>query len=148
MHRRRSSYRSVDSSTHSDPLHTLSPSSLLIRGIVLFSLGMGYGVLLARFQDSSPWYLSSKSFADNIIIKSSSADWKTLFFWGVAGVVWGAGMPWLDKLWYEAFGDDDAVVDEVETDLTASEGSGITTDWALVLRAIGAFVGIVFAIVS
>lgn len=115
---------------------------------MLFSLGVGYGVLLARFQDSGPWYLSSRSFADNIIIQSSFTDWKTLVFWGVAGVAWGGGMPWLDKLWYETFGDDDEAVEEVETDLTASEGNSLTTDWALVMRAIGAFVGIVFAIVS
>lgn len=146
VHRRRSSYRSLDSQ-HSDPLHTLSTASLLIRGTALFLLGVGYGVLLARFQDSSPWYLSNKSFADNIIIQSSSTDWKTLVFWGVAGVVWGAGMPWLDKLWSDTFGEDEDIVAEME-DLTASEESEVTTDWALIMRAIGAFVGIVFAIVS
>lgn len=142
MQRRRSSWRSVDSGAHKDPLHTLSAGSLVVRGLCLFGLGVGYGVLLSRFQDSSPW-LSGNSFAENINL---STDWKNLAFWGVAGVAWGAGMPWLDKLWYDTFGEDGEEIEMAnETDLL-SGGEDLTTDWALVMRAIGAFVGIVFAI--
>lgn len=144
LQRRRSSWRSVDSGAHKDPLHTLSAGSLVVRGLCLFGLGVGYGVLLSRFQDSSPW-LSGNSFAENINL---STDWKNLAFWGVAGVAWGAGMPWLDKLWYDTFGEDGEEIEMAnETDLL-SGGEDLTTDWALVMRAIGAFVGIVFAIVS
>jgi hypothetical protein len=57
-------------------------------------------------------------------------------------------MPWLDKLWYDTFGEDGEEIELAnETDLL-SGGEDLTTDWALVMRAIGAFVGIVFAIVS
>lgn len=70
-----------------------------------------------------------------------------LAFWGVAGVVLGALLPWFDRVWEETFGEDmdEAVAGTVDM-VSPGEEANLGTDWALVMRAIGAFVGIVFAI--
>jgi hypothetical protein len=105
--------------------------------MILFALGVGYGVLLAKFQDGNAW------------VPSHSASVRNLAFWGVAATVWGGMMPWLDSLWYDTFGEDareSEVVITIDTD--SNDGSDPATDWAIVMRAIGVFVGIMLAIVS
>ncbi|KAM0334025.1 hypothetical protein ACHAQA_001045 [Verticillium albo-atrum] len=72
-------------------------------------------------------------------------NWTYLTLWGVSGVLLGALLPWFDGVWEETFGGDTAAVDDGRDDPSDSTGSP-GTDWALVVRSIGAFVGIVFAI--
>jgi hypothetical protein len=69
-----------------------------------------------------------------------------LTFWGLAGVALGALFPWFDRVWENSFGDsgDEAVLENS----ASAKDDDPSTDWALAVRAIGAFVGIVFAIVS
>ncbi|KAK4106922.1 hypothetical protein N658DRAFT_461992 [Parathielavia hyrcaniae] len=103
-------------------------------------------------------------------------QWGYLVFWGAAGVTLGSLLPWVDRFWEESVvsssstsssvagatslangvlqlqqreSDDDEngtaeapVMDEKQSVSAASPQA----DWALVVRGIGAFVGIVFAI--
>lgn len=55
----------------------------------------------------------------------------------------GSLLPWFDTLWATAF---DGGSEKVAEDGARDAAPG--TDWALVMRAVGAFVGILFAIVS
>jgi hypothetical protein len=112
-------------------------ASLTLRGGLLFLLGVGYGALVSRFHRSPE---GDESMYDHAYF---------LAFWGVAGVVLGALLPWFDRVWEETFGGED--VDEAvagTADIVSADETNPRTDWALVMRAIGAFVGIVFAIVS
>lgn len=147
LHRRRSSYRNKDTTIpHSYPGHTaFSAFSLAVRAGVLFVLGVGYRVLLARFQDRSQWPVAP-SLAEGFV--KTSYDWKTLIFWGIMGVVLGAAMPWSDRVWGDVVGDEEDETVDVDTDPTRAEDAGRTTEGMLVMRPIGAFVGIIFAIVS
>lgn len=136
--RRKSSfgpYAPVEPSTTQSA--TANVTSLVLRGSLLFLLGLGYGALVTRLhneQDHLP------PMPDDSILKPGN-NWKYLAFWGVAGVGLGSLLPWFDTVWADTFGRE---LDESVVDKEAGPG----TDWALVMRAIGAFVGIAFAIVS
>lgn len=137
--RRRSSYRSVDSIPPPQKASTFTTvASFTFRGALLFSLGVGYGAMVSKFHHSAE---GEDTLYDHAYF---------LAFWGVAGVVLGALLPWFDKFWEETFGGEDvdeAVAGSIDVVSGSDEGTP-GTDWALVMRAIGAFVGIVFAIVS
>ncbi|POR37896.1 Uncharacterized protein TPAR_01913 [Tolypocladium paradoxum] len=144
--RRRSSYWPGGPETGSSPPPSAAATalSLTLRAGLLFLLGVGYGVLVTRLH-SEQQYLAD--LAEGII--KPGANWKYLAFWGVSGVVLGSLLPWFDKVWERTFGselDDDDAVAGGDGEGAAKRGLGPGTDWALVMRAIGAFVGIVFAI--
>jgi hypothetical protein len=141
--------RSMDTAIHhSGPRPTAATAlSLVVRGGVLFGLGVGYGIiLLTRFRDSSQW--PTVPFREGLV--QTGYEWGTLILYGVAGVLLGIAMPWADGVWGDALGDeeDEDVDVTIVSDPNAVESPGHTTDGVLVMRAIGAFVGIVFAIVS
>ncbi|KAF4503867.1 hypothetical protein G6O67_008803 [Ophiocordyceps sinensis] len=136
--RRRSSYRPVD--TTRPPSRAAIALSRVLRALLLFLLGVGYGVLVTRLHNEQQ-YLADLT--EGII--KPGANWRYLTFWGVAGVVLGSLLPWVDRRWEKAFGSDAGdAVDDGDEAARAAQRSG--TDWALVMRAIGAFVGIIFAI--
>ncbi|EFY88925.1 hypothetical protein J3458_008906 [Metarhizium acridum] len=114
-----------------------SVTSLTLRGTLLFLLGLGYGALVTRLHNEQN---QLPQMPDDSILKPGN-NWKYLAFWGVAGIGLGSLLPWFDKLWEDTFGNE-------EDDNVADKGASPGTDWALVMRAIGAFVGIIFAIVS
>jgi hypothetical protein len=140
--------KSIDTTIPDDPPpsaeenHRASPFSMTLRAAVLFALGVGYGVVLSRFQDSDHWL---SSLPDGIAMQPGYSL-LYLAFWGLAGVALGALLPWFDRVWAETIGEEEEEV-KSEKEASPEEGS-FQTDWALVMRAIGAFVGIVFAIVS
>ena len=90
-------------------------------------------------------------------------SWRYLIFWGVAGVGLGRLLPWVDILWDETLGHNGdsnlkssmqglsrsgGTGSDDEDQLALQSGSGLAADWNPVVRSIGAFVGIAFAIVS
>lgn len=126
-----------------------SPVSIILRTGLLFVLGLGYGALVAKFQQEQTTL--STNLTEGII--NPGYNLKYLAFWGVSGVVLGSLLPWFDSVWENAFGDPNDIVDSAVQDdelraAAAASENGPATDWTLVMRAIGAFVGIVFAIVS
>ena len=125
--------------------------SLGLRSILLFALGMLYGLLVRHLHDDrqlAPFQVEG-------IIKPSS-DWTYLLFWGVAGVALGSLLPWVDTLWSETMQSPTTIRNNKERSATPDYGSedeelnsdGIFgADWTPVVRSVGAFVGIAFAIV-
>ena len=73
-------------------------------------------------------------------------------FWGVSGVALGSLLPWVDGLWEENFENrseerrDRSQSPEAEKEELDSSGL-FGADWTPVVRSVGAFVGIAFAIV-
>ena len=146
---------------------------LVLRAALLFVLGVGYGVLVTRLpQNSHHQHHPSHRLA---AAYESHYEWRYLVFWGAAGVGLGSLLPWFDRFWEETAArrnntattnhppthrpekqpnpDADADTDpddEADPSTSTSPTTGTTTpppaDWALVVRGIGAFVGIVFAI--
>ncbi|KAF7554660.1 hypothetical protein G7046_g6766 [Stylonectria norvegica] len=136
--RRRSSFRPVESS--SSPSAISTAVSLALRATLLFLLGVGYGVLVTtRFHGEQ----KPSSYSGGHV--RQGYNWSHLLFWGVAGVGLGALLPWVDRVWEDSFGDGDEEA-VIEQDGAHTKEPNPSTDWALVVRAIGAFVGIVFAI--
>jgi len=105
-------------------------------------MGMGYGVLVRHLHDDrqlAPFQVEG-------IIKPRN-DWRYLVFWGVAGVLLGSLMPWVDTLFLES---EEEVVSgsaEAEGEEEGSESGIFGADWTPVVRSVGAFVGIAYAIV-
>jgi hypothetical protein len=108
---------------------------------------MLYGLLVRHLHDEQ----QLAPFGVEGIIKPRN-DWTYLVFWGVAGVAWGSLLPWFDTLWADG-GDQSFSDGEMEgtTDVPgekAVKSSGLFgADWTPLVRSVGAFVGIAFAIV-
>jgi Insulin-induced protein (INSIG) len=119
-----------------------------LRTILLFSFGMGYGILVTHLHNDqrlAPFQVEG-------IIKPSY-NWSYLIFWGVAGVGLGSLLPWVDTVWEDTTSipehhstKERIGTPEIEED--DSIDSGFAAEWNPVVRSIGAFVGIAFAIVS
>ena len=168
-HRNSSSYAHNHSQFHG-PGH-LRPGQLVlsfsIRIVLLFLFGVAYGVIITHLHDS-------QKLAPVEIVGVHSFTWSHLLFWGVAGVALGSLLPWVDMLLEGTKGNRDdadgrgesAVVDD-EDDAAKRHGRNTTCqvdgtdeatvstrteafspDWNAVVRSIGAFVGIAFAIVG
>ena len=123
---RQSSISQDDIHSSAEASEAMVAVSWFLRVGILFLLGMGYGVLVTRLQ-------GGHTFADGYGIPY-------LVFWGVSGVGLGALLPWFDGFWQQMSGQ--------ESDVSTQAAPAPGTDWALVMRGVGAFVGIVFAIVS
>jgi hypothetical protein len=123
------------------PSGTAVLPSLALRASLLFAFGVGYGLLVTRVHSDPP---SSASFLDGVAA-GPGYNWRYLAFWGAAGVVLGGLLPWFDGVWEDAFGWDENL--PVKGQERAKKASP-QMDWAPVVRCIGAFVGIAFAIVS
>jgi hypothetical protein len=113
------------------------------RIILLFGMGMGYGLLVRHLHDErqlAPFQVEG-------IIKPRN-DWRYLAFWGIAGVALGSLLPWVDGF-FEGEEEDGDIVEDREAKKEDEMGYGILgSDWTPVVRSVGAFVGIAFAIVS
>lgn len=116
-----------------------SLSSAILGVGLLFVLGVGFGILLSRLQDGSKWPSLREGFAFQ-----DRLDMPYLAFWGFSGVALGIMLPWFDRVWEDNFGEGSSAVESEQDELLDEQS--LSTDWTLVMRAIGAFVGIVFAI--
>jgi hypothetical protein len=119
---------------------------------LLFGMGMGYGVLVRHLHDDQ----QLAPFQVEGIIKPSN-DWRYLVFWGVAGVALGSLLPWADTLFspaskeaVEEYGDKGTSSPKkiVEADEELDSNSVLGADWTPVVRSVGGFVGIAYAIES
>ncbi|KAH6654090.1 insulin-induced protein-domain-containing protein [Truncatella angustata] len=113
-----------------------------LRALLLFGLGLLYGVVVASFQDRHN--LTRLQIED--VRQSSKYDISFMAFWGVSGVVLGALLPWFDGVWEGVFGHEEEEESASDHAIGSEEEPSQATDWGLAFRGIGAFVGIVFAI--
>ena len=120
-------------------------STLAARAGLLFALGVGYGMLVTRLHSDQDTGLA-EAFGVERLVPVGGYDWRYLTFWGVAGVGLGGLLPWFDGVWEAKFSRAQGIARG--NDFPNGERANPETDWALVVRGIGAFVGIVFAIVS
>ena len=125
-----------------------------LRTILLFSFGVAYGVIVSHLHDH-------QQLAPVQLEGVEHSSWGYLMAWGVVGVLLGGLLPWIDVLWEEVSGKDKEIFalkpqDARPADLNEDQdprpasrsGSGLGADWNPVVRSIGAFIGIAFAIVS
>lgn len=120
--------------------------TVAFRVAVLFGLGVGYGILVGRLR-SDAFSNGSGVGSTTTSRKESAGGWQHSLFWGVGGVVIAALLPWFDSVWEARFGGRfDAA--RPKSRRKSEDERRPPTDWSLVLRAITAFLGIVFAIVS
>lgn len=109
---------------------------------LLFLLGMGYGALVARLRAESPL----AAFSGEGTIDQPEHGWVYFIAWGISGVGLGALLPWFDGVWQMSFGNEEEV-QAVKEKAVDGPQSRSRTDWSHAVRSIGAFVGIVFALV-
>ncbi|KAM3511072.1 hypothetical protein MY11210_005299 [Beauveria gryllotalpidicola] len=140
LDQRRSSYKGGDLPRAPPPPH-MSSVQVAVRTAVLFVLGLGYGALVTRLHHQDEGLT-----ADGFVEPGFNSTY--LGAWGVAGVVLGSLLPWFDGVWEARYGDAESAEDRAAADGETSPNQAVDTglDSALVMRAIGAFVGIVFAI--
>ncbi|QYT00597.1 hypothetical protein H0G86_007677 [Trichoderma simmonsii] len=144
---RRQSHASTETNRPKQPT---TPGSralwLASRALVLFVLGAGYGVLVTHLhQEQGLLQLSDAGSGMPRYNGSYTAMWG----FALAGVGMGALQPWVDGEWDGMFGCDrgETEVDSTESTYDDDERQPLPeTDWALVMRAIGVFVGVAFAV--
>ncbi|OCL08279.1 hypothetical protein AOQ84DRAFT_293508 [Glonium stellatum] len=106
---------------------------LLGRVFALFAFGAIYGVIVSHLHDT-------RNLAPVRMQGVDRSQWQYYAVWGVAGVILGSLLPYVDLLWER-----DAPLEErteEKTNLRAPLGE----QWNPVVRSIGAFIGIAFAI--
>lgn len=125
------------------------------RVALLFFCGMCYGLMVFHLQSERPG-VSSRYGAMHVQVRTESYGWKYVMFWGMAGVGLGSLLPWVDGIWEDVRSPDlleparDG--DEGETAVlsgkpaSAPSDAELGADWNPVVRSIGVFVGIAFAI--
>jgi hypothetical protein len=104
-------------------------------------MGMGYGLLVRHLHDDrqlAPFQV------EGIIKPRDDAGY--LLFWGIAGVALGSLLPWVDTL-FAVPELDTSVFEKKNEEEEESEGGIWGADWTPVVRSVGAFVGIAYAIV-
>ena len=125
------------------------------RVVLLFAFGVAYGVIVTHLHDD-------QGLAPVKVGGIKPYSWAYLIFWGVAGVALGNLQPWVDIIWTDVLGGGqegeekvnkrgESISNERGEEHTGKSGggsgSGLGADWNPVVRSIGAFIGIAFAIV-
>ncbi|KAI0393659.1 hypothetical protein F5Y17DRAFT_299184 [Xylariaceae sp. FL0594] len=109
-----------------------------LRALLLSTLGIVYGIGVASVR-------SSQSTADNRILRLSALEWEYLAFWGAAGLILGSLLPWFDG-YCEKTPEQTSDGHPGDVDNLADKDTQRYTDWSLVVRGIGIFIGIAYAI--
>ncbi|KAK1238687.1 hypothetical protein MKX07_004263 [Trichoderma sp. CBMAI-0711] len=151
---RRQSYASTDASRlrqqqqQQQQQQPTSPASraawLASRALVLFVLGAGYGVLVTHLhQEQGLLQLSDAGTGMPRYNGSYTAMWG----FALAGVAMGALQPWVDGEWDRIFGRQQDQEPEADSDESLPDDAAkLETDWTLIMRAVGVFAGVAFAV--
>jgi hypothetical protein len=128
---------------------------LVLRAVLLFTFGIAYGVIITHLHDN-------QTLAPVKVENLDRHSWSYLVFWGISGVALGSLLPWFDVLWDDTVGAEEKGtfakglkgsprttrnVDERPPSRSGNE-SGVGADWTPIVRSVGAFIGIAFAIAS
>lgn len=108
-----------------------------VRSVLLFAFGVVYGIITIHLHENH-WITPVK-----LEYTHFYGSWEYLGFWGITGVAIGNALPLFDSYLDGAIGrtqENQASNDQISTDLALS--------WPSVVRSVGAFVGIAFAMVS
>ncbi|KAF2266359.1 hypothetical protein CC78DRAFT_155549 [Lojkania enalia] len=100
----------------------------------LFLFGLVYGVLVSHLHDT-------RELAELNVGGPGRESWKYLTSWGLASVVLGNLLPYVELLW-NVEGKGRQIHNEPEKETESS----LTEQWSDVVRSVGAFFGIAFAI--
>ena len=127
---------------------------LFLRGLLLFAFGVAYGLIITHLHDN-------QNLAPVRVEGIKRHSWHYLYYWGISGVALGSLLPWVDVIW--GVPSNQLPSEQRQARATRYSGSvrgrdgkerlisrfesGLGADWNPVVRSIGAFVGIAFAIV-
>ena len=103
------------------------------RLVALAAVGVLYGLLITHLHDRQQ--------LAPIKVEVDRSSWSYLALWGLAGVVFGEALPWVDTLWAPEDSNEEAPAVNQEKKVTRG-----LDGWMDIVRSIGAFVGIAFAI--
>ncbi|KAA8649074.1 hypothetical protein EYZ11_003707 [Aspergillus tanneri] len=109
---------------------------LVAKSALLFGFGIVYGVITIHLHENH-WITPVK--LENAHYYGS---FEYLAFWGLAGIALGNVLPWLDLFSEEAVVDSGRPKQWSSSDQSTEER---TLSWVAVVRSVGAFVGIAFA---
>ncbi|KAI9755429.1 MAG: hypothetical protein M4579_004286 [Chaenotheca gracillima] len=141
----------------SQPRVTRSGSLLRVisRETNLFLFGVAYGIIITLLHNN-------RNLTPVRVDGINRYDWRYYLFWGLAGVALGNLLPWVDVLFLpkqkrpqgEALNDaregrrgsSARLEDDEESPSKFNYSVGIGADWNPVVRSLGAFMGIAFAI--
>lgn len=103
------------------------------RVIALFGVGVSYALLITHLHDRRGLAPAR--------VELNRSSWTYLACWGLAGILLGEALPWADTFW--APDEDENQKPQKQQDRKSVSG---LDGWMDVVRSIGAFVGIAFAI--
>lgn len=147
MHQQRQYWRRASTASH--------VAAAVLRAVLLFAFGIAYGEIITQLHNSG-------RVAPVQVNQLDQSSWSYLAFWGLTGILLGATMPYLDRAWEKSVNsvseeEDDSfgnkresttAVEEEEDEGYDDRQNSLGTDWGDVVRSVGAFVGIAFAIVG
>jgi hypothetical protein len=109
----------------------------LVKLAALFLFGVTYGVIVSHLHDT-------RELAAVRVEGVDRGSWIYLASWGLAGLVLGSCLPYVELTWggQAASGREEDGAPEHETETSFSE------QWTDIVRSVGAFLAIAFAIVS
>lgn len=113
---------------------------VVARGTTLFVMGVAYALLITHLHDHRG--------VAPVRVELDRSSWSYLVLWGLAGVILGEALPLADRFWAEDPSrelDADEVTEQTQRQEQKRRESGLD-GWMDVVRSIGAFVGIAFAI--
>jgi len=100
----------------------------------MFGVGVLYGLLITQLYDRQE--------IAPTVVDIDRSSWAYLTWWGLAGALLGEAMPWVDSFWAL---DADAAQGEDSDRRDGRLVKGLD-GWIDIVRSIGAFVGVAFAI--
>lgn len=125
-----------------------------IRTSLLFGIGVAYGIIISHLHDTP-------QIAPVQVQGIDRWSWPYLVGWGAVGVLLGGLLPWVDVFWKNILGNDEDIFthsrsgsktsnsndeDDQPDSRPTNDLTGLGADWNPLVRSVGAFIGIAFAI--
>lgn len=132
-------------SYQSQPLQKTKLFNFFLRVLLLFATGMGFGFLIQHLLDEKQ--PSSILFK---IISDRKIEWIYLLSWGMSGVTIGTLLPLMDQPpSIDKHISQGSVISSVSTankETSSKQFDILDQDWTPIIRSVGAFVGITYAL--